>query len=287
MYTFKSRYFSDIYHDVLNTVRASPEYSTSPRGQKVNEITNAVIEVSEPNYNLYVNKRRSSKEKYIAAETIWYFNGQNTTEFISKYANMWNHIKNDDNMTVNSCYGYQLFTDKNNKSELSEWEWSFRSLLNDKDTRQAVMKINKPSHNIIGIKDYPCTLTITFMIRDNKLNMTVHMRSNDIVLGLPTDFALFNIMHQQMYNQLKYKYDTLNIGKYTHIVDSLHLYERNFGLVEDMLQHEFFPRKTPHLDLDLIDFKGRRSSDIYSLYIGEYNTCSTSKFYNYLFEKIS
>jgi len=35
-------------------------------------------------------------------------------------------------------------------------------------------------------------------IRDNKLNFSVSMRSNDAILGTPTDVAFFCLLQQQM-----------------------------------------------------------------------------------------
>ena len=64
--------------------------------------------------NIYKNKHRGSKLKYIAAEILWYFAGTNSPEFIIKHASLWDKIRNDDG-TVNSAYGYLLFNEKKEK----------------------------------------------------------------------------------------------------------------------------------------------------------------------------
>jgi thymidylate synthase len=54
----------------------------------------------------------------------------------------------------------------------------FGVLLNDKDSRQAVINFNQPKHKQKEVKDFPCTETLTFLIRDNKLEVINKMRSN-------------------------------------------------------------------------------------------------------------
>jgi thymidylate synthase len=57
------------------------------------------------------------------------------------------------------------------------------------------------------------------MIRDNKLHMTVIMRSNDLVFGLPNDIMWFLITQQIIADLLG-----IETGEYIHIANSLHYY---------------------------------------------------------------
>lgn len=252
IYTYD--YISDAYKNILFNIQNAPEYILSPRGQKCKEITNVIITIKNPNFNLYKNKIRSSKEKYISAELLWYFSGSNTIEFISQYAKMWDKLKNDDG-TVNSAYGYLLFNEKN-KHGFTQYEWALKSLINDKDTRQALMHFNNSSHQFFENKDQVCTLTGLFQIRNNKLNFTINMRSNDAILGFMTDFAFFNILHQQMYRHLLKYYPDLEMGEYTHIANSIHIYETHFSLVDEMIKYDFITEALPLLDENLIDEQG-------------------------------
>jgi hypothetical protein len=69
------------------------------------------------------------------------------------------------------------------------------------------------------------------------------MRSKDAMLGLATDVAFFTTLQLQMLEQLQNVYPDLKLGRYTHKVDSLHLYERDFEKVEEMLKHAFVEEK--------------------------------------------
>jgi hypothetical protein len=78
------------------------------------------------------------------------------------------------------------------------------------------------------------------------------MRSNDLILGTPTDIAFFCLLQQQMLKLLQYKYPELELGTYTHIVHSIHIYERHFNLVREMLDKRFLSLGFPPIREDLV-----------------------------------
>ena len=57
-------------------------------------------------------------------------------------------------------------------------------------------------------------------------------------------------------------YPELEIGTYTHIAHSLHVYERDFDKIEAMMENEFKLHGTPTLDVDFIDERGNTSGEI-------------------------
>jgi thymidylate synthase len=263
MRTYKGETFADVYQTALDDVLNNPEYTTSPRGLAIKEVTNAALVIQDPLFSLYENKKRSSQFKYIGAELVWYFTGRNDVDFISKFAKFWKEIDNGDG-TVNSAYGNLIFTEKN-KHNINQYSWALNSLIQDKDSRQAILHFNKPNHQFHNNKDFVCTLTGLFQIRNNRLNFTIDMRSNDLVLGTPTDIAFFCLLQVQMHHHLKKYYPELEIGTYTHIVHSLHIYERHFTLIEDMLTYPFEPMRFPSMREFLIDPNGSALENIKSI----------------------
>lgn len=232
---YKDKNFAAVYKKLLNDLLNSPEFICEPRGIEINEITNIQFEIENPIESLYENIRRSSQFKYIAAELVWYFSKSNDLKFIEKYAKFWKNISNADN-TLNSAYGNLIFNTHNN---VNQWQWAFNMLSNDKDSRQAILHFNMPMHQYKNNKDFVCTMYGIFQIRNNKLNFTINMRSNDVILGLPTDIAFFCILQQQMLKLLNKTYPNLTLGTYTHIANSLHLYKKHFELVNGMLENDF------------------------------------------------
>lgn len=265
MKVFKGQSFADVYRDSLTALLHNPQYESSPRGMACKENTDVSLVINNPIEAFYDNDRRGSQLKYIAAELVWYFNASADVNFINKYATFWNHIKNDDD-TVNSSYGNLLFNPSIEEHGLSQYEWAIESLVQDKDSRQAIMHFNLPKHQYKSNKDFVCTMYGIFHIRDNKLNFKVNMRSNDAILGTPTDIAFFTILQQQAYLHLRTVYPELKIGTYTHNIDSYHIYDRHFELVGDMLKADFISVNAPVLNTDILHSNGSSSSMISEIY---------------------
>jgi hypothetical protein len=91
------------------------------------------------------------------------------------------------------------------------------------------------------------------------------MRSNDMILGTPTDVAFFCLLQEQVLALLKRVYPTLELGSYVHEVDSLHIYERHFGLVSSMLEQEFSPLELPRIGDNLVSVTGSPNKHILSM----------------------
>lgn len=268
MLVLQGNSFAAVYEELLHELMTEPEYVTQPRDMKINEMCDVMLIIEDPLLCLYQNEFRSSQSKYIAAEFLWYFMGRNDVAYISKYAKFWESIQNEDG-TVNSAYGNLIFTQRNEHG-FTQYEWALTSLLKDRDSRQAILHFNLPSHQWNGNKDFVCTMYAIFQIRNNRLNFTVSMRSNDVILGLPTDIAFFTILQSQMLNHLRYHagYQDLEMGTYTHISNSSHIYERHFEMAKKMITRKFEPIRIPEVNLPLILENGKPSSDLTGLFNG-------------------
>lgn len=240
----KQQTFAQVLKELLSTVLNEPDYISSPRGQKIHELLNCSFEIQQPMFNLIQNEHKSSSLKYISAEFMWYLSKSLDPTFISEYASLWNTIKNFDG-NICSNYGHLIYG--------KQFKWAYDSLIEDEHSRQSIFHINNSSHQFSGNKDFVCTMYGQFFIRENKLHLAIHMRSNDIIFGLINDYPFFNILHQQMLRLLKHKYENLEIGSYYHNVGSIHLYERHFTLAKNMLQYDFKEAQLPLLDYDFLD----------------------------------
>jgi len=254
MKVYQAEDFSTLYQSSLADLMQNPEYETRPREFKIKENANVALILENPLSCLFSSETRSSQKKYIAAELLWYFMGRNDVNFIKKYAKFWESIQNDDG-TVNSSYGYLLFS-QTNRFGLTQYDWVYESLIKDKDSRQAIMHFNLPQHQYPTNKDFVCTMYGIFQIRDNKLNFTISMRSNDVVWGLPTDIAFFAILQSQLHKHLLNFYPDLELGTYTHIANSFHVYEHHFDTVNKMLESQFVAEEIPAVGSSLISHNG-------------------------------
>ncbi|MDE7423050.1 MAG: thymidylate synthase [Lachnospiraceae bacterium] len=192
---------------------------SSRDGDVVGEILNAVTVISDPTRNVMKNNIRRLPMKYAIGEMLWYMSGNKNLSEIQKYTTAWNRMS-DDGETVNSNYGWCI----KYKFGFDQWEYVKDLLRNSPETRQAVIHIK--TADCEESKDVNCTVCIQFFIRDGKLHATTYMRSNDIWMGFPYDVFQFTCMQILMSMELG-----VEIGTYTHIVGSLHLYKRD--LVKD------------------------------------------------------
>lgn len=260
MRSYKAETFAEVYAQSLHALLHNPSFQSEPRGMKVKEDLNVSLEITDPKFCMYLNPRRSTQQKYIAAEFCWYYLGRNDVEYIKPYAKMWDMIKNDDG-TANSAYGNLIFNTKNEHG-FNQYEWAYNSLVSDKDSRQAVLHFNLPKHQYEKNKDFVCTMYGNFHIRDEKLYLSIFMRSNDAVLGTPTDVAFFCSLQMQMLEHLRAFYPNLQLGSYTHVANSYHIYERHFDLVSEMLEQTFTPINIPSLRNSLILSNGQPTEEL-------------------------
>lgn len=198
------------------------------RGMKCYEIENASFNVNTP-FAMFDSRKLSLK--YIAQEFIWYLSGDRNNTSIEKTSSFWKTVKNKEKPFYNSNYGHYFFTEL-------QFNYVVETLKKDKDSRQAAIILNRPNVMMSNSKDKICTNAITFRIRDNKLNMTVSMRSNDLIYGSCIDIPQFWFIRMMVYACLRPTYKDLEIGTYVHNTDSLHFYERHTNMVSDIVNHK-------------------------------------------------
>ena len=77
----------------------------------------------------------------------------------------------------------------------------------------------------------PCPYTFTVNIIGGKLHLHNIIRSNDMILGCPTDAAGFAFLALILAQKLN-----VEPGMYTHSVSNCHIYENHYEAAEEMLQ---------------------------------------------------
>jgi thymidylate synthase len=255
---------SEAYLGTLQDVYFNYDHRSAPRGLPVREKLDYTFRVLEPSDSPIETKdqdRNVTIASYTAKEVALYNSCTVQASDFAQASKFWNTIANPDG-TVNSAYGHLIWSKRSHGNPMFEsglvrhengatyfpgpavgikdtmrtpWEWAKLSLQQDKDTRQAILRFSLPEHQWIGNKDQTCTMHANFLIRDDKLHLSVVMRSNDLVLGLVYDMPWFMSLIDKMVEELKPTYPHLQKGHYTHTVHSLHIYERNEELVKKML----------------------------------------------------
>jgi thymidylate synthase len=208
----------------------------SPRGMLTKELENYHIDFLP--YHKFINfESRKLNINYIKKEIQWYFKGSLEDLSICNEAAIWKKCVT--NGKLHSNYGYYLFT----KAGLG---FVVNELTRDKDSRRALVSIfNSHQHLFSDNNDVPCTATLGFRIRDGALNMTVHMRSQDAIYGLGNDLPFFNLCWEIVAIALN-----IPQGRYHHFVESFHVYEKHFNMLNTILhENTFYEIKRPKIDL--------------------------------------
>ena len=90
-------------------------------------------------------------------------------------------------------------------------------------------------HLSLSTKDLPCTVSLQFLIRDNKLHLIVNMRSNDLFMGFCYDVIIFTLWQEKMLVELKEFFPELKNGHYYHNANSMHIYSNNYRKIKKIL----------------------------------------------------
>ena len=186
--------------------------------QDTKALFNVGFTILNPMDNHITHRDRSWKLDYAEAEWQWYLSGDRNLKGLEKtygkVPEIWKRMAWP-NGDVNSNYGWQ-WTRNNQLSRV------IKLLKANKNTRQASISIYDAKEMQDYIYDTPCTYAVNFTVLDNKLNISVMMRSNDIWYGFCNDQYCFSMLQKLVADEL-----SMEIGTYFHFVNNLHLYNRN------------------------------------------------------------
>ena len=171
--------------------------------------------ITNPKNNYILSKDRKWSQEYAEAEWQWYLSGDPNIsklgEIYGKVPVIWRTMA-DKYGNVNSNYGYQW-------KRRGQLDKVITMLRGNKDTRQAAISIYDCKEHPKYEKDTPCTYAVQFTIVNNRLDMCVTMRSNDLWYGFCNDQYQFSKLQEMVSKQLN-----IDTGVYYHFAHNMHLY---------------------------------------------------------------
>ena len=212
---------------------------SAPRGKVVVESPDQVMwTLARPQeWGLLIPGRRLNPY-FALAEVVWMWSGKGGAEFITYYNKSIGQFLDQGIPYFNAAYGKRVrhygyselpfretpFPKTNGQLpeavEVDQLDHVIRKLQADPDTRQAAVTLWDPiKDNFHTSKDYPCNNMLYFSQRDGKLNLTVVIRSNDLVWGTPYNMIQFSHLQALIAGSLE-----LEIGTYTTMCNNLHVY---------------------------------------------------------------
>lgn len=160
---------------------------------------------------------------FAIAEFFWILDGSNDSAFINTWNPLLKKYAGDDNI-YHGAYGYRLKYNLN----FDQLEKAYETLKDNPESRQVVLQIwdgekDLPKTNgQPNSADIPCNIVSLLKIRNNKLEWSQIMRSNDMFRGTPYNIVQFTTLQEIMAGWLN-----LDIGEYFYFTDSLHIYEKD------------------------------------------------------------
>lgn len=166
--------------------------------------------------------------EYITREVSWYDSQSlNVADIPEPIPPIWRKVA-DEFGNILSNYGFLVYNAQNG----NQFGQVVRELMNDKDSRRAVMIYTRPTMHAEAKGDFVCTNTVQYVIRDNQLHAIVQMRSNDAVFGYRNDYAWQSIIHTRLWRELKTVYPDIKMGSIVWQAQSLHIYPRHIPLLK-------------------------------------------------------
>lgn len=207
--------FDDLLRRVVSAVLKRGRL-TSPTKGKARELTGVLLKLTNPRARLSLAEKRSVTFSALG-ELFWYLSKKNSLEFIEYYIAKYKEFS-DDGRSVWGAYGPRLF-----KMRGHDQIQNVITLLRKKrDSRRAAIQLFNAEDLAQDHEDVPCTCSLQFLIRDDRLHMFTMMRSNDAYLGLPHDVFTLTMMQEVVARSLG-----VELGTYSHAVGSLHVYTKN------------------------------------------------------------
>ncbi|MFO1301591.1 MAG: thymidylate synthase [Burkholderiaceae bacterium] len=209
---------------VFETLLAEEELVTAGRGD-FKEVFGGCLHLTNPLARL---SRTESKGKVYSAlgEFLWYLSKGTCLDFIDYYVPGRFQEESDDQITVRSGYGERLQAWRG----LNQLHNVVQLLQKHRTSRRATIQLFDATDIAERYASIPCTCTLQFLVRNNRLHMFVAMRSNDAYLGLPHDIFSFTLLQEMIARTIG-----AELGEYKHCAGSLHLYQKHFEAAEQYL----------------------------------------------------
>jgi len=258
--SFASNTFDNLFERVVVSIIDEPEFISRPRGQTIKELIAPTLVLENPRARLLANPNRAADYGFGVGEFFWYWLGKQDLDTMLYYNKRMGNFS-DNGFTLNSAYGHRTrFQDILYEIGRASTQWDAvkKTLLEDPDSRRAILIIGRAEDYTIGAyqpsKDLPCTLSLQFFIRNNKLYLHTSMRSNDAFWGLTYDLFSFTLLQECLMLELNEAGMNLTLGSYSHTAGSLHIYDRHFDqasvIVENYLRRGSIPA-APMLPISL------------------------------------
>lgn len=221
--------FEQAYLAQLRRVRDEPEFINAPRGFPSREILGVSYRLRNPRERVIRTPSRRTNIVFNFAEALWYLSGRNNLDLVSFYAPSMSRYSADGRTLRGTAYGPRIFNFGG--AGVDQWNSVIRTLREDPDSKRAFVQIFAPEELLTSDNiDVACTIGLQYVIREGQLHALSFMRANDAYRGTASDVFSFTFLQEVLAHQLG-----LELGSYTHVAGSYHLYQPDDALADRVL----------------------------------------------------
>lgn len=221
----------EAYHGVLREVLLKGVDD----GEGNLEIINLAFEISDPEVVEFRNKVRNFKKQF--AQQFFDFimaGGTDASSLFSVNANAQKFT--DDLASRNTAYGPRI---------LAQMPGVIEELKARPSSRRAVITILSSDDQVLlpekqrgSGMEYPCTVSLIFLIRDGQLNLHVAMRSNNMTTTVCYDLYNFIGVQKILLARLREEGVEVRLGRYYHVCASGHILQNEIDLARQIVKEE-------------------------------------------------
>lgn len=175
---------------------------------------------------------------------IWQKKSNNVNELKTHIWDQWA----DENGSIGKAYGYQLgIKHKYKEGEFDQVDRVLFDLKHNPNSRRIMTNIYNHA-DLSEMNLYPCAYSMTFSVKDGKLNGILNQRSNDFLTA-----NNWNVVQYALLIHMFAKVSGLSAGELVHVIADAHIYDRHVPIVEELIQRKSFDAPALEMD-DVTDF---------------------------------
>ncbi len=222
--------FDEIYRDLVSNIMTNGIAEISERTrQETRAIPGAHFSIDLEKDGFPLLTLRKIPIKMFVAEQVWFISGARKPEiFLRDYTKIWDFFTNPGDV-VTVAYGYRW------RKHFGRDQLALLIDLLEKEpsSRQGVIITWDPAQDGLSLakkKNVPCPYSFTVNIIGGRLHLHNIVRSNDIILGCPSDVAGFALLQCILAQRLGVK-----PGIYSHSISNAHIYDNHYEGAEKII----------------------------------------------------
>ena len=195
-----------------------------------------ILTLHNPLARVVFNPVRDANPFFHLAEVVWMFAGSNDVRFVEQFNKRYREYADEETDIVWGAYGSR-WQNKHRGARGDQIQEVINILHSDPQSRQAVISMWDPYADLgTGHNDRPCNTQIMFRVVNDKLDMLVTNRSNDLVWGaLGANVVHFTYLQEVIAQQIG-----VPLGTYRVVTNNLHFYPNMPRGEEHMKNSVFF-----------------------------------------------